>query len=196
MVLAGRSFAGAAMAVGGVCAAETVASATLVGVATVVPSMGVATAVCSSALLASAARSRSLISSISCCSCCSSPGLGGATVAGDGATEAGVEDWLEEGGMGGAEGSLRSRLAREGAGGAGGPPFSQRPPPSLSGVAPSTLGSPAPRRASRRRVFRVSRLKWTRLKSRPSFTAATVAAAAASFSRWLFNKVDEVGGAF
>lgn len=177
------------MAVGGACTAETVANVTPVGVATLV---------CSSALRANAARNRSLIFSISSCNCCSSPGLGVSTAAGGGATtgEPVAPNWPEEAGMGGAQGRERSRLAREGAGGANGPPFSQRPPLSQSGLARPTFGSSLARRASRRRVLMVSRLNWIRLKSRPSFTEAAVAAAPASFSHWLFNAVDEVGGAF
>lgn len=78
-------------------------------------------------------------------------------------------------------GKDRIKLAKDGAG----PPFSQTlPKPGFcfsagsggrggpSPLATAALASDAARRASRRRVLRVSRWKWTRLKSRASMGAA------------------------
>ncbi|KAG9350779.1 hypothetical protein JZ751_024668 [Albula glossodonta] len=104
--------------------------------------------VCSSALLASAALSCPLISSILSCSSSSSPSWGGAHEEG---VELGVG--AEEGGSG--------RTMR--GGGAAGPPFSQIRPTRLS-LAPA-LSPSGTARARRRRLLSVSRLKWTRLLS-------------------------------
>lgn len=120
-----------------------------------------------SARLARAVLSFSLICSICSCSSCSSPGWGGATV-GDGATAGG---WAAPGGgpevigqLEEEEGRDRTRLASE----AAGPPFSHGllvgsvliiAGPAPSTLAPPSFASEAARRASRRRVLSVSRLK-------------------------------------
>lgn len=78
------------------------------------------------------------------------------------------------------EGRESTRLVNE----AAGPPFSKSllfgpilglAGPSPSFLVPPSLVSEAAMRASSRRVFRVSRLKWTRLKSRASLMAVTEA---------------------
>lgn len=95
------------------------------------------------------------------------------------------------------EGSVSSRLVNE----AAGPPFSHRmfgptfglAGPSLSAMALPPLVSETARRASRRRVFSVSRLKWTLLKSLASLAAAAVAAASASLLVSLFHLAEAPG---
>lgn len=97
------------------------------------------------------------------------------------------------------EGSVSSRLVNE----AAGPPFSHSllfgpafglAGPSLSAMAlPAPLASETARRASRRRVFSVSRLKWTLLKSLASLAAAAVAAASASLLVSLFHFAEAPG---
>lgn len=96
------------------------------------------------------------------------------------------------------EGSVSSRLVNE----AAGPPFSHSllfgpafglAGPSLSAMALPPLASETARRASRRRVFSVSRLKWTLLKSLASLAAAAVAAAAASLLVSLFHLAEAPG---
>lgn len=159
---------------------------------------GLARVVWISALLARASLSRSRISSICSCSSSSSPGRGGATTAGGvggaavlmtGATvrvraEAFVRIEaveVDEAVADVFEGNDSTRLARDGAG----PPFSHSLPigPTFNFTDGSALGGPSPlataalasdaaRRASRRRVLRVSRWKWTRLKSLASIDAA------------------------
>lgn len=96
------------------------------------------------------------------------------------------------------EGSVSSRLVNE----AAGPPFSHSllfgpafglAGPSLSAMALPPLASETARRASRRRVFSVSRLKWTLLKSLASLAAAAVAAASASLLVSLFHLAEAPG---
>lgn len=96
------------------------------------------------------------------------------------------------------EGSVSSRLVNE----ATGPPFSHSllfgsafglAGPSLSAMALPPLVSETARRASRRRVFSVSRLKWTLLKSLASLAAAAVAAASASLLVSLFHLAEAPG---
>lgn len=158
---------------------------------------GLAREVCISALLARAVLSWSLISSIFSCSSSSSPGLGGTTAAGGGATDGGGGDTaaggvaMAAGGGAAAEGGAEeeeegrdsTRLAKE----AAGPPFSQSRavgptlrtgdpsprPPAPPPLAPRGL-EVAATRARRRRVLRVSRLKWTRLLSLPDPSAASL----------------------
>jgi len=135
-----------------------------------------------SARRTSATLSFSLICSICSCSSCSSPGRGGAIFTGGrviaseggdvmvgGSTDAGAAE---------VEGMERTTLVNE-----TGPPFSHSrlvgPALSLAGpsfLAPPPLASEAVSRESRRRVFRVSRLKWTRLKSRASVAAESAVA--------------------
>lgn len=159
--------------------------------------IGLAKVVWISALLARAVLSFSLICSICSCSSCSSPGWGGATAVGGGATAAGggaeVMGWAEEEEEEDDEGRESTRLASE----AGGPPFSHSllfdpalglASPSPSHLAPPSLASEVAMRASRRRVLRVSRLKWTRLKSR-----ASLAVAAASVLVSLFHLAEAPG---
>lgn len=92
------------------------------------------------------------------------------------------------------EGSVSSRLVNE----AAGPPFSHSllfgpafglAGPSLSAMALPPLASETARRASRRRVFSVSRLKWTLLKS----LASLAAAASASLLVSLFHLAEAPG---
>lgn len=183
---------------------------------------GLARVVWISALRASATFRRSRISSICTCKSSSSPGRGGATTAGGvvtvevggavvlegGATVRGVEMFVRieaeevEEVVADVFGKDKIRLAKEGAG----PPFSHTLPklgfslsvgsvrggPSLP-LATAALASDAARRARRRRVFRVSRWKWTRLKSRESMGAAV----ASSFGVSLFHlaAAPAVGGA-
>lgn len=177
----------------------------LVGVAT-----GLARVVWIWARLAKAVLKRSRIWSICSCSSSSSPGRGGATSTGGVVTvvegggtlarrgadtlewrEAEEEEEVEE-----AAADARIKLAKEVA---AGPPFSHDlfagPAFCLGGTSPSplvasALASEAARRASSRRVLSVSRLKWTRLKSR----ASLVAARASSFTVSLFHLADPPGG--
>ena len=81
----------------------------------------------------------------------------------------------------------------------GGPPFSHTllfgptlglAGPFTSGLAPPSLASAVAMRASRRRVLRVSRLNWTRLKSLASLAAAVAASLQAS----LFHLAEVPGG--
>lgn len=180
-VLAGRG-------VNGVTVGEVSVVVVVVVIATcdglfVTVATGLARVVWISALLARAVLSFSLICSISSWSSWSSPGWGGANTTGGGATATGggaaVLGWAEEEEEEeDAEGKESTKLANE----AVGPPFSH----SLlfgtiglagpSHLAPPTLGSEVAMRASNRRVLRVSRLKWTRLKSRASLVAALSAA--------------------
>lgn len=89
------------------------------------------------------------------------------------------------------EGSVSSRLVNE----AAGPPFSHSLlfGPAFGLAGPSPLVSETARRASRRRVFSVSRLKWTLLKSLASLAAAAVAAASASLLVSLFHLAEAPG---
>lgn len=123
-------------------------------------------------------------------------------VTGAGVEVAGVENAAAVGGGAEAlglaeedeEGSVSSRLVNE----AAGPPFSHSllfgpafglAGPSLSAMALPPLASETARRASRRRVFSVSRLKWTLLKS----LASLAAAASASLLVSLFHLAEAPG---
>lgn len=167
---------------------------------------GLARVVWISALRARAVLSFSRICSICSCSSCSSPGQGGATAAGVGVTveESGTGAFGGEGGAAGGaalgweeedDGSESTKLAKE----AVGPPFSHilllgttpgLTGPSSSFLLPPPLGSEAAMRASSRRVLRVSRLKWTLLKSLASLA---VAAAAVSLLVSLFHLAETPG---
>ncbi len=96
------------------------------------------------------------------------------------------------------EGRESTRLASE----AAGPPFSHSllfgpalalAAPSPSHLAPPPFASEVVMRASRRRVLRVSRLKWTRLKSRVSLAAVAAVVAAASVLVSLFHLAEAPG---
>lgn len=194
-VLAGRGSTGAMM--GGVSVAVVVAADTCVGVSVTVAT-GLASVVWIWALLARAVLSFSLICSISSWSSWSSPGLGGSIATGGGATAAGGGaaecGWVEEEVDDDAEGKESTKLANE----AGGPPFSHSLLFDASGLAgpsdlaPPTLVSVLAIRARSRRVLRVSRLKWTRLKSRASLMEVE-AASAVSFLLSLFHTADAPG---
>lgn len=173
-----------------------------------------------SALRASATFRLSRISSIWTCKSSSSPGRGGATTAGGvvavegavvlegGATVRGVDTFVRieaeevEEVVADVLGKDRIKLAKEGAG----PPFSHtlpKPGFSLSAgsgrggpsdpLATAALASDAARRASRRRVLRVSRWKWTRLKSRASMGVSV--ASSLGVSLFHLAAAPAVGGA-
>lgn len=186
-VFVGRGVTGATVSEAAVIVIADVVAVVTGGWLFVTVATGLARVVWISALLARAVLSFSLICSIWSCSSCSSPGWGGTTVmvgvvTVDGVTVAGDWDIATEGGakvLGLAEeedgeGSERTRLANE-----AGPPFSHSwlfetfslVGPPTSDLAPDPLMSEVAMRASRRRVLRVSRLKWTRLKSRVSLAA-------------------------
>lgn len=163
---------------------------------------GLARVVWISALRASATFRRSRISSICTCSSSISPGRGGSIITGGsiivggvvavevgGATVRGVETFVRIAAEEVVDveadvfGKDRIKLAKDGAG----PPFSHTLPKPGFGLSGSGVrGGPSPllpmaafaseaaRRASRRRVFRVSRWKWTRLKSRASMVASSL----------------------
>lgn len=193
-VLAGRGSIGVTM--GGPSVAVVVATDTCVGVSVTVAT-GLASVVWIWALLARAVLSFSLICSISSWSSWSSPGLGGSMTTGGGATAAGGGaaecGWVEEE-LDDAEGKESTKLANE----AGGPPFSHSLLFDASGLAgpsdlaPPTLVSVLAIRARSRRVLRVSRLKWTRLKSRASLMAVE-AASTVSFLLSLLHTADAPG---
>lgn len=112
----------------------------------------------------------------------------GAAREGPGSTGGAVQGREEE-----EEGRESTRLVNE----AVGPPFSYSllfcpavglVGPSPSFLVPPPLASEAAMRASSRRVFSVSRLKWTRLKSR-----ASLAAAAESLMVSLFHLAEAPG---
>lgn len=213
-VLAGKVVTGATVgvALGGVPVAVVVLVVVVVVVVvtedglSVTVTTGLVRVVWISALRARAVLSFSLIWSICSCSSCSSPGRGGATGAGGGATTAGGGATAMGGGAGvlclaeeeaeeeDDEGRESTRLASD-----TGPPFSHSllfgPALGLagdlpSGLAPPSLASAVAMRASRRRVLRVSRLNWTRLKSLASLAAAVAASLQAS----LFHLADVPGG--
>lgn len=193
-VLAGRGITGL---MGG----ASVVVALILSELFVTPTTGLVRVVWISALLARAVLSFSLICSICSWGSCSSPGWGGAKMGGAWATSTAggvaIFGWADKRDDDeDAEGKESTKLASE----AVGPRFSHILLFGMLGLAglvdlaPPSLVSEVASRASSWRVLRVSRLKWTRLKSRLSLaTAAAVTLSAASLLLSLFHFAEAPG---